>query len=148
VTSSAPRRAVALAAAGLATLVFGGGCGGRSDAQQVRDTVAAYRTAIERHDWSRLCRDVFATRLRVLLEQHGVECVRVVPLLVGGVVHPTLAVRAISVKGSDARVQVSSGAAGEPPADVVVDLVRESGSWRIAALGGDGPPVPPPLRAP
>ena len=116
-------------------------CGGGSDTPKgpnpaqdraaVRGTLLKLEQATAAHDYATMCNQV------------GLPCDTALRLGLGKVHQPRLQVATIKVIGNRALAQVYSGAAHQTASTDVVQLVREGGSWRVAALAGPQPPAPP-----
>jgi hypothetical protein len=125
-----------LAAAGL------GACGGDSGqereisrtAREVGATIAALERATARHDYQTICRELFSRAVRE--QAGGLDCPRRLRRTAGGVRRPRIVVESIAIRGTRAEAEVRTVAAGQAPARDRIELVREGGRWRVAALGG------------
>lgn len=125
--------------------------GGGDDARAVRDVVARFGQASRAKDYGTICDDLLSQNLIAKLEAIGLPCEIALQKGLGDVRDPRLDVRDVAVSGGRALVSVHSTAAGEPPADVAIQLVREDGEWRIASLATPGRASgarPAPGRAP
>jgi len=116
------------------------GCGRDGDEEPreedaVRATLTTYAKATARGDAARICRDVLATALVERIQRQGVTCGEAVQAGLTGVRDPRLRVESVQVDGTRATAQVRSTAAGQPPSQDTIRLVREKAGWRIAALG-------------
>jgi len=104
------------------------------EGDRARATVERFGTAVVTRDYPLICRDLLASRLRETLQQAGVPCEQALRTGLGEVRSPTLRVVGATVEGDDARVDVRTGAAGQPSSEDALRLVREDGQWRITAL--------------
>jgi hypothetical protein len=135
----ARRRVVLVLVAALAA--WPAACGADDEAR-VRETLAAFADAVARKDHQRLCDELFSRALveavsrtlpcEVALRTSELERAR----------RPAIAVRSVTVEGGTATARVRSSAANQPPSEDTVRLVREDGTWRIAALASAQPPAP------
>jgi hypothetical protein len=128
----------------LAALAALGGCGGQSDEEAVRETVAAFGSATAEKDYDRLCDDLFAPSLLDSLEEIGLPCRLALERSLGAVEDPRIVIGAISVDGDRARAEVRSSAAGQDPSRDSLTLVKVDDGWRIADLGAAPTPEPSP----
>jgi hypothetical protein len=138
-TSAARCRAPLAAALLAATLA--GGCGADREgpppataAQQVRAVVARFGDASRAKDYQTICDQLLSRSLVQSVEAVGLPCESALQRGLGGVRDPRLQIREISIQGGRALVSVHTTAAGQPPSDDAVQLVRENGQWHIAAL--------------
>jgi hypothetical protein len=117
--------------------LLAGGCGesGPSDEEQVRTTLREFQRATEARDYAALCERVLAPELVESVRQVGLPCELALEKGFEDVESPRLAVGAITVRGDRATAEVRSSAAGEPPSEDTVELVRVGEDWRIASLG-------------
>jgi hypothetical protein len=102
----------------------------------VRAKVEQFAHAAARHDYQSICDQVLATALLERLAAAGISCPAAVATALGGVAHPVLSIGKVEVRGSRAAAFTLSAATGQPATLSEIDLVRESGGWRISALGG------------
>jgi hypothetical protein len=132
---------LALAAAALA------GCGadtegdgGGDAATQVRATVAKFGVATRARDYQAICDGLLSDELVSKIETIGLPCESALQRGLGDVRNPTLAINEVSVSGARALVSIHTTAAGQPPSDDALQLVRQDGEWRIASLAGSAKP--------
>lgn len=131
-----PRQLSALvSAAGLALALSA--CGA-SDQQQVRATLARFGHAVRAHDLQQLCNEVLSPQLVEKVESVDLPC-EVALRDWARTQDARLTVQRVAVHGARADARVLASAAGEPPAEVTVRLVKGSEGWRVAALAQ--PPV-------
>ncbi|HEU4974780.1 MAG TPA: hypothetical protein VFT50_06785 [Baekduia sp.] len=140
-----PHRLPALAAAlALALAAAAAGCGadteGGDDARAVRDVVTRFGDATRTRDYQTICDQLLADSLRQKLEAIGLPCETALQKGLADVSDPHLEVRDVAVSGARALVSVHSTAAGQPPSDDAIQLVREDGEWHIASLASAGDP--------
>lgn len=133
------RRPTAVLVVTLVAALLGAGCGGSSDADQVRQTLATFARATARKDYQTLCDRVLAASLTEKLSLVGLPCEVALGKYLGAAVNPTLTVRSVTVDGNRATAFVHATEAGQPPSDETVRLVKERGSWRVSALAAPRP---------
>jgi len=144
-----PAATAAVLALALGVTACGGGSDrpkGPSPAQDraaVRGTLLKLEQATAAHDYATMCDQVLARTLVQRVAGAGLPCETALRLGLGKVHQPRLQVATIKVTGNRALAQVYSGAAHQKASTDVVQLVREGGSWRVAALAGPQPPAPP-----
>jgi hypothetical protein len=127
--------ALALAVAGCGADEEGGGGGGGVPAeQQVREVVARFGVATRGKDYQQICDRLLSKDLVNKIEGIGLPCESAVQRGLGGVRKPTLKINEVSISGSRALVSIHTTAAGEAPSDDALQVVRESGEWKIASL--------------
>jgi hypothetical protein len=121
-----------------AALLAVAGCGadteGPSQEQQVRAVVARYAIATRNHDYQTMCDRLLARSLVKRVEDLGLPCESALQRGLADVRDPRLTIRDVSIGPGRALVSVHSTAAGEAPADVAIQLVKEDDEWRIASL--------------
>jgi hypothetical protein len=119
------------------------GCGadqeGVPDDQQVRAVVARFGVATQQKDYQTICDRLLADELVAKVEAVGLPCESALQRGLADVRSPTLTIREVSLSGDRALVSVHSTAAGQPPSDDAVQLVRQGGDWRIASLAAPAP---------
>jgi hypothetical protein len=129
--------ALALAVTGCGADEEGGGGGGDSGVaaeQQVREVVARFGVATRGKDYQQICDRLLSKDLVNKIEGIGLPCESAVQRGLGGVRNPTLAINEVSISGGRALVSIHTTAAGEAPSDDALQVVRESGEWKIASL--------------
>ena len=135
------RRALIASVCALAAALAG--CGGPSDDEQVRDTLARLERATATHDFRALCDRVFARALVRRLAEVGLPCPEALRRSVlGSVRDPGVEVRRVRIDGSRAFALVRTTASNQRPLVTTIQLTKESGSWRVAQLAGPQPPTP------
>jgi len=139
--SARPFGRAALAAAAALALAAGG-CGGKSDQQQVRDTLKRYAQATARQDYTTLCAKVLARSLIDRLAQVGLPCEQALRTGLGTVRSPKLEILRVRITGALALALVRSSAVGQPTSTDTIRLVKDGGTWRISSLSGAQPPAP------
>jgi ketosteroid isomerase-like protein len=115
------------------------GCGGPSDQDEVRATLAGYAKAFATRDYQALCDRYFDPKLVSGLEQSGLPCEAAVRPEVSALRKPSLKIGKVTVDGDRATADVHTTAANQPPADVTLALVHADGRWRIASTVTTGP---------
>lgn len=158
---SPTRPVLALCVAALLA-VAAAGCGGSSHSaptprDQVRTTLVLFQRATARKDFQTLCDRVLARELIRHLDRLNVPCeIGLERSVLALVKQPKLTVLGVDVHGQRATARVRTTAIDEPASTDVVQLVREGGAWKIAALGapapgggtGASPPTTPPSTTP
>jgi len=136
------RRPISAAVAVVLALGLGA-CGREASAtDQVRDTVEAFAKASKAKDYERICEDVMSRALVAEVEAAGLTCETAWRTGLGQADAPALTIRTVAVRGDQALVGVRSTATNQKPSDDVLELVREKGEWRIAALARPQPQPP------
>jgi hypothetical protein len=130
-------RLAALLLCGALTLAACGGASPkRSDADRVRDTLAAFGQASAKHDYRRVCGELLAKPVIDSVRRAGLTCESAMKTALEGVQAPKIEVRKVTINGDRASASVHTTAANQPPADDTVALVKEGGDWKIGALAG------------
>jgi hypothetical protein len=125
--------AICLAAAVAAA---GWGCG-RSDEDQVRQTLHAFARAVAAKDSERLCNDLLAKELLNRLAQAGVPCDVALSRGLAGASQPTLRVLKVDVRSDRlAYAVVRTGATNQQSSTDTFRVVKEGGRWRVGSLAG------------
>jgi putative lumazine-binding protein len=121
-----------------------GACGkaGRPDAELVRAAVNRFARASARKDYQQICDRLVSRRLVQTVEQIGLPCESAFRRGLRGVRRPRLQIRKIQVAKDKALVSVRSTAANQKPSDDTLQLVKEDGKWKIAALAKPQPQPP------
>jgi hypothetical protein len=128
-------RPVAAGALVTATLALAAaGCGGQSPAAGVRSALGDFGRAAAHKDYRTMCRRLLAPSLVEQVEGVGMPCETALAKGLGTVERPALKVRKVTVANGRAFAVVHSTAAGQPPSDDTVELVKARGAWRIASL--------------
>jgi hypothetical protein len=134
-----PTRPLALLVA-LALLAVPVAACGRDDEGDVRRTLQRYADAVAKKDYQALCDDLLSKELvRSIREKTQYPCE--VLLSRSGLAdaeRPRIEIRRVTIDGDRASAVARTSAANEPPSDDTVQLVRQDGSWRIAALASPG----------
>lgn len=137
-----PRRRI-LSLLALVCVIATAGCGadteggGSPDATtQVRAVVARFGVATRTRDYQQICDDLLSADLVTKIETIGLPCESALQRGLGEVKDPTLTINEVSIAGSRALVSIHTTAAGQPASDDALQLVRESGRWKIASLAG------------
>jgi hypothetical protein len=118
------------------------GCGG-SDSKpkpisgppkEAADTVKAFERATEAGEFELICRDLFTKR--IVQEVGGTkECPRFLRRNAEGLKEPRILITNITVRGDAAAVDAVTTADGQAPVRDTIQLLKEGGRFRIAALG-------------
>jgi hypothetical protein len=128
--------------AALSALALLAGCGGASDEQQVRDTLAQFEKATAKQDYRTVCNKLLARQLLQRLQSVGLPCEVALQTGLGSVRQPRLKVHKVRIRGTTALAQVTSTAAGQQSATDTIRLLKEDGDWRLTALSAAQPPTP------
>jgi hypothetical protein len=114
----------------------GGGNGGGelSANDQVRAVVARFGIATRNKDYQAICDRLLADVLIAKMEAVGLPCESTLKRGLGTVHDPTLSINQVSIVGGRALVSIHTTASGQPSSDDALQLVRQSGEWRIASL--------------
>ena len=133
-------RGASTAAKVLAVLTLAG-CGGddggadpvEGPAKDVAAAVDALEQATAARDFDRICRDLLSEAVRA--QAGGPDCPALLRRTSADLRDPRIRVERIQMKGARATVRVRTRARGQADAPDVIELVREDGRWRVAALG-------------
>ena len=127
-----------------------GGSDGPNPEAQVRATLQSFATAVEKHQYQRLCDDIFAPKLLQQAQSIGLPCEVAMRTSLEDVKDPKLTVGAVKVTGKTASAEIKTAAAGQPLSTDTIRLQRLKGRWRVSALGDGGAatPTPTPTEAP
>lgn len=121
--------------------------GGTDNTTEVRATVAKFGIATRTHDWQSICDDLLSPALVDKIEDVGLPCETAIEKGLGDVKDPTLQITDVSLSGNRALVSIHTTASGQEASDDALQLVKEDGKWRIAALaapkGGGGSTAAP-----
>jgi ketosteroid isomerase-like protein len=142
-----PRRRPAALLAALALAIPAslalGGCG-KSDDEQVRDTLDRFEKSIAKRDFATLCDDVFSTDLVKRVQSTGLSCeVALQRSIFSSTLQPSIDVEKVRVRGDTALAAIQTTAVGQPPSQDTIRLVKEKDDWRVSSLSGTQPPTPP-----
>ena len=139
------RRAVAVLAAAaivgsvlgaVVSGIFGGGGSQPSGSpKQAIAVVEAYSTALGNHDWATICNKLYSAAARNGAGASG--CPQALAGAASDVRQPRLKILSVHVSGPQATVAVQAAVNGGPPLTNSIQLVRESGQYKIAAAGAD-----------
>jgi hypothetical protein len=127
-----PPKAIALTAAFAATATLGA-CG-TSDEDQVRDVVTRFAQATAKRDYQQICDDLIARRLAETVEEFGLPCEQAFRAGLRAVRYPRLQIVRVRIRKDKAFATVRTSASNQMPSTDTLQLVREDGRWRIAAL--------------
>lgn len=109
--------------------------GGAPDADtQVRAVVARFGVATRTRDYQQICDELLSGALVTKIETIGLPCESALQRGLGEVKDPTLTINDVSIAGARALVSVHTTAAGQAASDDALQLVKESGRWKIASL--------------
>jgi hypothetical protein len=126
-----------------AALLALGGCslGGDEEARPARGapkavaaTIQALDQATRARDFGRICDELFTAAAR--RRAGGRDCARLLRSAAQDVRRPRIQILGIRLEGAHATVRVRSRAANQRPLVDEVELVRQRGRYRIAALAG------------
>jgi len=102
--------------------------------KEVAGAVDRLERAIRARDFEAICDDLFAAETRV--RAGGEDCAGLLRSTAAEVREPAIRILSIRIEGERADVRVRSQAEGQGPVEETIELVREEGEYRIAALGG------------
>lgn len=102
--------------------------------KEVAEAIDRLERATRSRDFAAICDDLFAAATRV--RAGGEDCVGLLRSTAGDVREPAIRVLSVRIEGERADVRVRSQAVGQGPVEETIELVREDGEYRIAALGG------------
>jgi hypothetical protein len=104
------------------------GCGS-NETSVVRNKVAQFIAAVDRHDYKTICTEVLSPQ--ALADVAEVGCERAMRYGLASVRDPRLAVGAVTINGSHASVLTVSQAHGEKTLLTRIELVDTVNGWRI-----------------
>ena len=133
---------LALAAIALAAAVLVGGLGGSDEkprpisgaGKQVAGVVARLERATRRRDFGVVCNELFTRAARD--RAGGKDCVRLLATTAKDVRRPRIRLLGVRLVGERAEARVSTLSQGQAAVEETIDLQREKGRYRIAALRG------------
>lgn len=140
-----PVRATATALALALSLLALPACG-RSDEDEVRDSVEAFGQATARKDYQALCDEILSRELVDKLKMAGLPCEQALQVALEQVRQPRVQIQQVTVTGDQARALVRTTAAGQEGSTDAIALVKESRGWRVDSLAA--PQVPRRSRPP
>ncbi|MEA2297197.1 MAG: hypothetical protein QOF77_133 [Solirubrobacteraceae bacterium] len=106
--------------------------GGESpDAKQVRATLLGYTQASAQKDYATICRRYLAANILDKMREIHLPCKMALARGLAGLQSPTLVVKGVKVDGTTALADVHTAAAGQPPLDGTIELVKAGGRWQI-----------------
>jgi len=120
----------------LVVVLLIGTCGA-DDEQRVRTTLNSFAEASREKDYQALCDDLLSASLVDKLRTADQPCEVVLRIGLSEVQSPTIDVKGVQIDGDKATAQVNAMAAGQPPLNTKILLVREDGDWRISARPGE-----------
>ncbi|MBA3299404.1 MAG: hypothetical protein H0U24_04905 [Thermoleophilaceae bacterium] len=141
------KRGVSGAISSLAGILLAGalltGCLGESDPEpkrisgapkEVADVVARLERVTRRGQFAELCDDLFTRSARS--RAGGNDCVELLRATAKDVRDARIRLLEVKIQGTRARARVRTVAEGQAAVEETIDLVRERGRFRIAALRG------------
>ena len=129
-----------IAAALLTAALLPIACGGDDDepqrppgrVQEVSNTIRAFEQATAKKDYDRICEEIFSEAVR---EQAGGKgCPKLLEQTSADVRSPRIRVLEIEIEGNRAKARVRTRSSGQEPVEETLELVREDGRYRVAAL--------------
>lgn len=132
----------ALAGALLVGVLLLGGSGGSDDyprpitgpGREVAEVVSRLELATRRRQFEVVCDELFTRAARA--RAGGGNCVRLLRSTAKDVRRPRIRLLSVRVKGNLAAARVRTLAEGQAAVEETIDLLREGGRYRIAALRG------------
>ncbi len=132
----------ALAGVVLALALLLGGSGDSDDdpqpitgpGKQVADVVTRLELATRRRQFAVVCDELFTRAARV--RAGGRDCVRLLRSTAKDVRRPRIRLLSVRIDGRRAEARVRTLAEGQTAVEETIDLLREGGGYRIAALRG------------
>jgi hypothetical protein len=100
--------------------------------REIAAVVERFERATAERDFATVCDDLFTAAARE--RAGGEDCERLTRSAAAGIARPRIDLKAITVEGERARVEVATRATGQAVADEVLELRREGGEWRVEAL--------------
>jgi len=101
--------------------------------QDVADVLMSNERATAEKDYNEICFELLSDRVRA--EVGGLRCPARLRRTAGDIEDPRIRIRTIRLRGDEATIEVITSARGQAPAPDAIELLRERGRWRIAALG-------------
>jgi hypothetical protein len=96
--------------------------------------VARFAIATRAKDYQTICDQLLADTLVHTVESIGLPCESALQKGLADVRDPRVEIRQVAIGSGRALVSVHSTADGQPASDDAVQLVKQDGQWRIAAL--------------
>jgi hypothetical protein len=103
------------------------------ESQAVAQRIADFQSDVTGNEAKKLCDDDFAAAVRARLQAAGSTCKQALEKQLGSIDDYEVTVEAVAVKGATATARVKSTWSGKLRAGTV-QLVKESGAWRITGL--------------
>jgi hypothetical protein len=100
--------------------------------KQVAETVQALDSATRSRDFAEVCSELLTAEAR--RRAGGKDCESLLRSATSDLRRPRIELRSIVVKADKATARVRTHAKGQAPIDETIELVREGGEYRIAAL--------------
>jgi hypothetical protein len=100
------------------------------------EVVEAFRRALAARDFAAICEELYTVEAREAAG--GDDCQSVLAQETAKLRDPQVNIVGLTVRGSEATVQVQASVDGEKPVADTIRLVRQEGKFRIASAG---PPV-------
>jgi hypothetical protein len=125
----------------MAVAAFLTGCLGADDeaapargaARDIAGVVERLERATAGGEFETVCEELFTAAARE--RAGGEDCERLTRSAAEDIARPRIEMESIRIRGDAARVEVTTGAAGQAEVPAVLELRREQGDWRIEALG-------------
>jgi hypothetical protein len=102
--------------------------------REIAEVVRQLERATATRDFAAICNEIFTKGARE--RAGGSDCVHLLRSSAEGVRHPHIELRGIRIEGERATVRVRTRAAGQAEVRDALELRRQAGEWRIAALAG------------
>jgi hypothetical protein len=104
----------------------------RGAARDIAGVVERLERATARGDFETVCEELFTGAARE--RAGGEDCERLTRSAAEDISRPRIEMESIRIRGDAARVEVTTGAAGQAEVPSVLELRREGAEWRVEAL--------------
>jgi hypothetical protein len=104
----------------------------RGAARDIAGVVERLERATAGGDFETVCEELFTAAARE--RAGGEDCERLTRSAAEDIARPRIEMKSIRIRGDAARVEVTTGAAGQAEVPSVLELRREGAEWRVEAL--------------